>query len=74
MAQMILMKNGRPEPVISPADFEDLIDKHMGYESANYYHHQIKELSECIRELSTYINDRDIQKDIEGVLQVNGFE
>lgn len=68
------MKNGRPEPVISPADFEDLIDKYMGSESADYYNRQIKELSECIQELSTYINDRDIQQDIEEVLQVNGFE
>lgn len=74
MGQMILMKNGRPEPVTSPADFEDLIDKYMGSESADHYNRQIKELSECIQELSTYINDRDIQQDIEEVLQVNGFE
>ena len=69
-----MMRNGRPELIDSPSDFEDLIDKYMSSECADYYHQQIKELSECIKDLSTYINDRDIRKDVEEVLLNRGFE
>lgn len=30
MPQMLTLSNGRPETILSPKDFEDLIDKHMG--------------------------------------------
>lgn len=72
--RQLMMRNGRPELIDSPTDFEDLIDMYMGSECADYYHQQIKELSECVKELSTYINDRDIQKDVEEVLFLHGFE
>ena len=49
MPQVLTMSNGRPETILSPKDFEDLIDKHMGMDSANYYQNQIEQLSECIR-------------------------
>lgn len=74
MGQMISMRNGRPEPINTPSDFEDLIYKYMGSECADYYHQQIKELSECIEDLSMYINDRDILKDVEEVLLNRGFK
>ena len=72
--RQLMMNNGRPELIDTPSDFEDLIDKYMSSECADYYHQQIKELSECIKDLSTYINDRDIQKDVEEVLLNNGIE
>lgn len=73
MSQMISVRNGRPNLIITPSDFEDLINKNMGCECADYYHRQIKELSECIEDLSTYINDKDIQKDVMEVLFSHGF-
>lgn len=52
MPQMLTLSNGRPETILSPKDFEDLIDKHMGMDCANYYQNQIEQLSELIRDLT----------------------
>lgn len=49
MPQVLQMSNGRPEVIVYPKDFEDLIDKYMGAECANYYQNQIEQLSECIK-------------------------
>lgn len=73
MPRVLTMSNGRPETILSPKDFEDLIDKHMGLECANYYQNQIEQLSECIRGLATYIDDKDITEEIEEVLKENGY-
>ena len=73
MPQVLTMSNGRPETILSSKDFEDLIDKHMGMDSANYYQNQIEQLSECIRELSSYIDDKDVSQDVEEVLRVYGY-
>lgn len=45
MPQMLTLSNGRPETILSPKDFEDLIDKHMGMDCANYYQNQIEQHS-----------------------------
>lgn len=73
MPQMLKMSNGRPETILSPKDFEDLIDKHMGLDSANYYQNQIEQLSECIRDLAQYVGDSDIRSEVEEVLKVHGY-
>ena len=73
MPQVLTMSNGRPETILSPKDFEDLIDKHMGMDSANYYQNQIEQLSECIRELSSYIDDEYVLQDVEEVLREHGY-
>ena len=73
MPQVLTMSNGRPETILSPKDFEDLIDKHMGMDSANYYQNQIEQLSEFIREVSSYIDDKDVSQDVEEVLRVHGY-
>ena len=73
MPQVLAMSNGRPETILSPKDFEDLIDKHMGLDSANYYQNQIEQLSGCIRGLTDYINDKDILAEVEEVLKVHGY-
>lgn len=63
MPQMLTMSNGRPETILSPKDFEDLIDKYMGLDCANYYQNQIEQLSACIRDLAQYIwNDNEALK------------
>lgn len=73
MPQMLTMSNGRPEIILSPKDFEDLIDKYMGLDCANYYQNQIEQLSACIRDLAQYIDDKDIRSEIEEVLEANGY-
>lgn len=70
---LALKPDNRPENIFSPRDFEELVDKHMGMDSAKYYRSQIEQLSECIRDLSNYIDDKDISEEIEEVLKVNGY-
>ena len=73
MPQMLTMSNGKPETILSPKDFEDLVDKHMGLDSANYYQNQIEQLSQCIRDLANYVDDPLVQQDVEEVLKVHGY-
>lgn len=73
MPHVLTMNNGRHETILYTKDFEDLVDKHMGRDSANYYHNQIEQLSECIRGLTDYINDKDIQAEAEEVLKGHGY-
>lgn len=73
MAQVLSMNNGKPETVFSPKDFEELIDKHMGFDCAKHYRNQIEELSSCIRGLSEYIADEDVNQEVEEVLKISGY-
>lgn len=73
MPQVLAMSNGTPETILSPKDFEDLIDKYMGLDCANYYRNQIEQLSECIRDLTSYVDDKYITEEVEEVLKVNGY-
>jgi len=73
MPQVLTMSNGRPETLLSPKDFEDLVDKYMGLDSANYYQNQIEQLSECIRELNQYIDDPLVHSDVQEVLKAHGY-
>lgn len=73
MPQMLSLINGRPETILSPKDFEDLIDKYMGMDCANFYQNQIEQLSSCIRDLANYIDDSDTHKDVEEVLREYGY-
>lgn len=73
MQRVLTMNNGTPETILSPKDFEDLVDKHMGHDSANYYQNQIEHLSEYIRWLTDCIGDKDILAETEEVLQVHGY-
>lgn len=71
MPQMLTLSNGRPETILSPKDFEDLIDKHMGMDCANYYQNQIEQLSELIRDLDSYVDDKDVHSTVKEVLKEN---
>lgn len=74
MPEVLSMKpDNKPETIFAPRDFEELINKHMGWDSAKYYHSQIEQLSECIRSLAQYVNDPDISEEVEEVLKVNGY-
>lgn len=74
MPQVLQTSNGRPEVIVYPKDFEDLIDKYMGAECANYYQNQIEQLSECIKSLASYVNDQAITEEVEEVLKVHGYK
>lgn len=69
MPQMLTLSNGRPETILSPKDFEDLIDKHC----ANYYQNQIEQLSELIRDLDSYVDDKDVHSTVKEVLKEHGY-
>lgn len=73
MPEVISIKGEKPDVIFNARDFEELIDKHMGMDCAKYYRNQIEQLSECIRELTAYVNDKDVQADMEEVLQINGY-
>lgn len=69
----VLMVKDKPETLFSTRDFEELIDKHMGLECAKHYREQITELSDCIRDLTKYIDDKDICSEVEEVLEISGY-
>lgn len=69
----VLMVKDKPETLFSTRDFEELIDKHMGFECAKHYREQITELSDCIRDLTEYIDDKDICSEVEEVLEISGY-
>lgn len=73
MPQMLTLSNGRPETILSPKYFEDLIDKHIGRDCANYYQNQIEQLSELIRDLDGYVGDKDVHSTIKEVLKEHGY-
>jgi len=69
----VLMVKDKPETLFSTRDFEKLIDKHMGFDCAKHYREQITELSDCIRDLTKYIDDKDICSEVEEVLEISGY-
>lgn len=69
----VLMVKDKPETLFSTRDFEELIDKHMGFDCAKHYREQITELSDCIRDLTQYIDDKDIRSEVEEVLEISGY-
>lgn len=73
MPEILVMKDSKREIIFAPRDFEELVEKYMGEDCARFYRSQIEQLSECIRDLSNYIDDKDISEEIEEVLKVNGY-
>ena len=52
------LKNGMVETVSCPRDFENLIDKYLGAECADYYNRQMEELSMTIKDIyADYVCD-----------------
>ena len=73
MPKMLTLSNGRPETILSPKDFEDLIDKCMGMDCTNYYQKQIEQLSELIRNLDSYVDDIVVHSTVNEVLKEYGY-
>ena len=73
MYQVLKMNNGMHETILSPKNFEDSVDRHMGPDSADYYQNQIEQLSDCIRGLTDRINDKDILAETKEILQIYGY-
>ena len=61
MPEVLVTKDNKAVTILSSRDF------------AKHYHRQIEELSYCVRELASYVNDKDIRSEMEEVLSVNGF-
>lgn len=73
MPEMLTLINRSLKTILSPKDFVDLIDKHMGMGCANYYQNQIERLSELIRDLDSYLDDRDVHSTVKEVLKEYGY-
>lgn len=73
MPEVLVTKDDKAVTILSSRDFEEQIEKYIGSDFAKHYHRQIEELSYCVRELASYVNDKDIRSEIEEVLSVNGF-
>lgn len=73
MPEVLVTKDDKAVTILSSRDFEEQIEKYIGSDFAKHYHRQIGELSYCVRELASYVNDKDIRSEMEEVLSVNGF-
>lgn len=76
MPEVLVTKDDKAVTILSSLssrDFEEQIEKYIGSDFAKHYHRQIEELSYCVRELASYVNDKDIRSEMEEVLSVNGF-
>lgn len=69
----ILRMADRVRFVSEPKDFEDLVERYMGDDARRYYRNQVEQLSNCIRDLIRYVNDKALADEIEEVLEINGF-
>lgn len=50
MDNVIVLKDGSVEVVMSAADFEHLIEKHMGHDSLKYFENLIEELQDEVED------------------------
>lgn len=69
MSQILILNNGKSETIFSPRNFEDLIDRYLGVDSANYYHCQIQHLVDLIEEHLMFIEDENEIEYIRGELK-----
>lgn len=53
----VILVNNNPETLFSIHDFEDLIDREMGHDAANFFYHQVEELLETIDQLEEELRD-----------------
>jgi len=59
MPRVITLTDGKNETIFSAWDFEDLVDKYMGFDARNYLH-------ELLDELATY---QDSEETVEKLLE-----
>lgn len=51
MPDVIALSNGRVETLFGVRDFEELIDKHMGYDAVRYFRELMAEKDAAVEEL-----------------------
>lgn len=63
MGQVMKLANGSVETILNEKDFEDILDKYLGTEAADYFHSlfkdydDVKALQEKVEELESKVED-----------------
>ena len=63
MGQVMKLANGSVETILNEKDFEDILDKYLGTEAADYFHSlfkdydEVKVLQEQVEELESKVED-----------------
>lgn len=55
----VITVNDKPETLFSPRDFQELVDKHMGFDAMRYFRGLMDELEELRDE------NADLEKEVE---------
>lgn len=54
MAQVMSLIDGKNETIFDASDFEELVDKYMGFEAKRYFHEILEELAGYEDNLGSY--------------------
>lgn len=54
MGHVMKLANGSIETILSERDFEDVLDKYLGSEAADYWHDHFKNYDEAMEKLTDY--------------------
>ena len=69
MGQVMKLANGSVETIMNERDFEDILDKYLGTEAADYFHSlfkdydDVKALQEKVEELESKVEDLEFDLD-----------
>ena len=69
MGQVMKLANGSVETILNEKDFEDILDKYLGIEAADYFHSlfkdydEVKALQEKVEELESKVEDLEFDLD-----------
>lgn len=69
MGQVMKLANGSVETIMNEKDFEDVLDKYLGTEAADYFHSlfkdydEVKALQEKVEELESKVEDLEFDLD-----------
>ena len=69
MGQVMKLANGSVETIMNERDFEDILDKYLGTEAADYFHSlfkdydDVKALQEKVEELESKVEELEIDLD-----------
>ena len=54
MGQVMKLANGSIETILNERDFEDILDKYLGSEAADYWHEHFKNYDEAMSKAEDY--------------------
>ena len=69
MVQVMKLANGSVETIMNEKDFENILDKYLGTEAADYFHSlfkdydEVEELQEKVEELENKVEDLEFDLD-----------